>query len=78
MIGLYPFQAPRPPEPGFALHGRMVPDAELATVDPEDWPLSRYRPRADELAGSATAMAKGLLLTWAIARIGREPDPASD
>ena len=80
VIGLYPFQAPRPPEPGFALHGRMVPDAELATVDPEDWPLSRYRPRADELAGSATAMATGLLLTWAIARIGRdpEPDPASD
>lgn len=73
VIGLYPFQAPVPPEPGFSYRGAVVPTAELASVPIEDWPLARYAPSAGEAAGAGAAFAGGLLLTLAIARLGRDP-----
>ena len=70
VVGLYPFQAPMPPEPGFALQGRVVPEAELADVPEEDWPLQRFTPGARDIAGSAAALVSGLALTLAISRLG--------
>jgi putative membrane protein len=71
VIGLYPFQEAVPPEYGFELHGRVVAEAELSAIPEEDWPFEAYRPSPAELAGAGTALAGGLLLTLAIARIGR-------
>ncbi len=76
IIGLYPFQEPVPPERGFVLDGQPVPEAELANVPKEDWPLERYAPDASELAESGAALASGLALTWLVARLGRDEDPA--
>ena len=56
-----PFQAPQPPAAGFALHGRVVPDAELAAVDPEDWPLERYRPELLDRRGAIVSYISALI-----------------
>jgi putative membrane protein len=74
VVGLYPFQAPVPPELGFEDHGRPVPEAELANVPGEDWPLERFRPTSGELAASGGTIAIGLLLTFAISRLGSKPE----
>lgn len=73
VVGLYPFQAPVPPEPGFVHRGLVVPEAELANVPVEDWPLERYAPQPADLVGTTAALLGGLALTLAIARIGRDP-----
>ena len=76
VVGLYPFQAPVPPALGFEDHGRLVPEAELADVPEEDWPLERFRPTSGELGASGGTIAIGLLLTYAISRLGsKSEDP---
>jgi len=74
VIGLYPFQHPVPPEAGFEMHGLVVPEAELAEIPEDDWPLERYSPPARELAAPGAAMSGGLLLTLAISRFGRREE----
>ncbi len=74
VIGLYPFQQPVPPEVGFEVRGLVVPEAELAEIPREDWPLERYSPNASELAAPAAAISGGLFLTLAISRFGRRED----
>ena len=82
VVGLYPFQAAVPPELGFEDRGRPVPEAELADVPEEEWPLERFTPTSGELATSGGTIALGLLLTYAISRFGRrsedEPEIQSD
>jgi len=71
VVGLYPFQAPVSPEPGFLYQGKNLSAEELSLVDPEDWPLARFTPSLPE-AGSALALiALGLCGTFAVDRIGR-------
>jgi putative membrane protein len=77
VVGLYPFQAPVPPELGFEDHGRPVPEAELVDVPEEDWPLERFTPTSGELAASGGTIAMGLLLTFAISRFGSKGDDRS-
>jgi putative membrane protein len=72
VVGLYPFQAPVLPELGFENHGRPVPEAELADIPEEDWPLERFTPTPVEFASAAGTIALGLLLTYAISRFGSE------
>ena len=74
VIGLYPFEQSVPPQPGFELHGVRVPEEELESIDREDWPLERYAPTGSQLSASGAALAGGLLLTLAIARIGRDEE----
>lgn len=72
VIGLYPFQEAVPPQFGFTDHGRIVPESELANVPREDWPLEGYSPTTREVGSAGAALAGGLLLTLAVARLGRE------
>jgi putative membrane protein len=74
VVGLYPFQAPVPPALGFEDHGRPVPEAELADVPEEDWPLERFSPTSGEVVASGGTIAIGLLLTFAISRLGSKPE----
>ncbi len=71
VVGLYPFQEPVPPQPGFEIHGQPVPIEELEGVAAQDWPLERFAPTSGQAARSAAAVALGLLITVAITRIGR-------
>lgn len=77
VVGLYPFQAPVEPTPGFEVHGQVVPVEELSAVPVEDWPLERFVPDARQLAASALAVGLGLCLTMAIARVGKTPEAES-
>jgi putative membrane protein len=70
LVGLYPFQQPTPPEPGFMHRGVVLSAAELSEVDPDDWPLDRFAPSAAQVATAAAAIALGLAATVAISRIG--------
>jgi putative membrane protein len=70
VVGLYPFQAPVPPEPGFMSHGRVLEAHELAEVEIDDWPLARFSPTVGEVGASAGLILLGLGATLAIARLG--------
>ncbi|MHA7837697.1 MAG: DUF368 domain-containing protein [bacterium] len=72
VVGLYPFQEPIPPGPGFVHRGVPVADDALAAVPAEDWPLARFVPTAPQVASALGAGLAGLLLTFAIARLGEE------
>jgi putative membrane protein len=72
VVGLYPFQEPVPPEPGFAHRGVPVAPEALAEVPIEDWPLVRFTPSAGELATACGVGLAGLVLTLAISRFGEE------
>ncbi len=73
VVGLYPFQEPVPPQPGFEIHGQPVAIEELEGVAVEDWPLERFAPTSGQAATSAAVVTLGLLITVAITRIGRSP-----
>lgn len=77
VVGLYPFQAPIPPELGFMDHGRVLERHELAEVDPKDWPLARFAPGPGQVAGSAALIALGLGVTIAISRLGGDDEADS-
>jgi putative membrane protein len=74
VVGLYPFQAPSPPEPGFMHHGRVLEARELADVDPKDWPLARFDPTPGQVAASLGLIALGFGATLGVARIGAGED----
>lgn len=71
VVGLYPFQAPVPPEAGFLYHGEILTGADLGRVDPEDWPLARFAPSAGQGLGAVALILLGLAATLAVDRIGR-------
>ncbi len=76
VVGLYPFRQPTPPQPGFAIRGRVLSAAERAELPPEDWPLVPFTPDLTDLVGAGCAFAVGLALTLAIARLGRTSSDA--
>jgi len=77
VVGLYPFQAPMAPEPGFMHHGRVLEAHELAAVEREDWPLARFSPTAGQVGGSLGLIVVGLGATLAIARLGGDDESES-
>ena len=78
VVGLYPFQAPVAPQPGFALDGRVLEHDELAALSPEDWPLERFTPTPGDALVCAGSLAFGLVLTFGISRFGAREEPAAD
>ena len=79
VVGLYPFQAPVSPEPGFVYQGKNLSSDELSLVDPEDWPLARFTPSATQTGSALALIALGLCSTLAVDRIGRSsPSKKSD
>jgi putative membrane protein len=76
VVGLYPFQAPVAPGPGFALDGRVLEAHERAALPAEDWPLERFEPGPGDLLGCAASLVLGLVLTFGISRWGAREAPA--
>jgi putative membrane protein len=70
VVGLWPFQEGRPPELGQRLDGRVVTEALLAELDPEDYPLVRFAPSAGQLGASLLLIGAGLGATLLIGRLG--------
>lgn len=70
VVGLYPFQEPVAPTLGFEYHGLPVSAQDLANLPEKDWPLQRFTPSGADLGQSAGTIVLGLLLTFAISRLG--------
>jgi len=74
VVGLWPFQQARPPEPGDVIKGRVVSAANAADFDAEDGPVGVFDPTAGQLAGSIGLIGLGFAATILIGRIGRDAE----
>lgn len=72
VIGLWPFQAPVPPEIGSVVKAEVVTVENLASIDVEDWPTRRFDPSIGQVFGALGLIVLGAAVTTGIARLGRE------
>ena len=70
VVGLYPFQQPTQPDPGFIHRGQVLDASAVAELEEKHWPLQRFDPTAGQAAGSLGLILLGLGATWLIDRIG--------
>jgi putative membrane protein len=77
VVGLWPFQEPKPPVPGETLKGRIVTEENAADFDRDDWQLVSFDPSHREVATAAAIIAAGFGATLLIGRLGRM-DPAGE
>ena len=80
VVGLWPFQEGVAPQAGEVFEGKVLTAEQAAEIEPEDWPLQRFRPDASQTAGSLLLIALGLAATLSIDRLGRltaEEEPAT-
>jgi putative membrane protein len=71
VVGLWPFQAPRPPVPGETLKGQIVTEENAADFERDDWQLVSFEPSNREIATSIGLIAAGFGATLLIGRLGR-------
>ena len=77
VVGLWPFQAPRPPIPGEIIEGRIVSDENAADFERDDWQLVSFEPNGREMATAVGLIAAGFGATLLIGRLGRS-DPTGE
>jgi len=70
VVGLYPFRAPTPPEPGFVHRGVALSAEDVATLDARHWPLARFDPGPGQVAGALALLLAGVGATLAVDRLG--------
>jgi putative membrane protein len=70
VVGLYPFQAPVPPEPGHVHRGATLSAEAIEALDEKYWPLERYTPAGGEAATALALILAGLASTLLVDRIG--------
>lgn len=72
VVGLWPFQEGVAPEVGSTFKGRVVTEAMLAEIEPEDYPNALFSPTPLQVGGSLGLIALGFLTTVLVGRIGGE------
>jgi putative membrane protein len=77
VVGLWPFQAPRPPVPGETLKGQIVTEENAADFERDNWQLVSFEPSNREIATSIGLVAAGFGATLLIGRLGRS-DPIGE
>ncbi len=75
VVGLWPFQEGRPPEPGELVKGQVVTIESAASFDVDDWPVTRFDPSSGQLATALGLIGAGLAATALIGRLGGD-EPA--
>jgi len=75
VVGLWPFQEGRPPEPGELVKGQVVTAESAASFDVDDWPVTRFDPSSGQLATALGLIGAGLAATALIGRLGGD-EPA--
>jgi putative membrane protein len=70
VVGLWPFQEGRPPQPGELLKGQVVTAESAASFDVDDWPVIRFDPSGGQLAAALALIGAGLAATALIGRLG--------
>ena len=74
VVGLFPFQEGRPPEPGDVVKGAVVTTETAATIEVDDWPVIRFEPTGGQLGGSLAIIAAGFGATVLLGRLGSTDD----
>jgi hypothetical protein len=59
------------PEVGEVFEGTVLTQENLAEIDPEEWPMQRFRPDGSQIGGALLLIGLGLAATLAIDRLGR-------
>jgi putative membrane protein len=77
VVGLWPFQAPRPPVPGETLKGQIVTEENVADFERDDWQLVSFEPSNREMATTVGLIAVGFGATLLIGQLGRS-DPTGE
>jgi putative membrane protein len=75
VIGLWPFEAPVPPQPADVVEDRVVTIETPAEIAIEDWALVRFDPSAGQAAAALALVGLGISATTLVARIGGGDDP---
>jgi hypothetical protein len=70
VIGLWPFQRGRLPEPGETIKGVIITAENVAAVEAEDYPLETFPPRAAHASGAVALIVIGFGITHFVAWIG--------
>lgn len=73
-VGLWPFQEGVPPKIGDRVKGKIVTQADLADIEPEDWKTRRYRPTGTQIAISLMLIGLGFGTTVGISLIGSKEE----
>ena len=77
VVGLWPFQEGRPPQPGDVLKGRAVTAENAASFGVDDWPVVRFEPTGGQLGGSLALVLAGFGATVLIGRLGGNDEEAA-
>ncbi len=72
VLGLWPFQAGRPPELGEVVKGQAMTAELLAELDPDDYPTSFFTPTPIQIGASIALVAAGFGATRLIDRFGEQ------
>lgn len=71
VIGLWPFQQGIRPEIGDTVKGQNMTVELISKLEPEDYPIEYFRPRATRIGSATLLLLIGFGITSAISRIGR-------
>ena len=74
VVGLWPFEAPVPPEVGDLIEGEVVTAETVDEIDIEDWNLVPFDPSAGQAAGALALVGLGIGATAGVARLGGSDD----
>lgn len=72
VVGLWPFQEGVAPEVGSTFKGRVVTEAVLAELEPEDYPNALFTPTPLQVGGALSLIVMGFLTTVLVGRLGGE------
>ena len=72
VVGIYPFQTAFEPKPGDVVKGQVVTPQDLTEgrIDQEDWPVTYFQPRPDQIGWSLLLIGLGLVTTMGVAKLG--------
>lgn len=74
VVGLWPFQQGVAPAVGDVVKGRVLTTELIAELDPEDYPVEHFTPTGGQVAGSLGLLTGGLVITGAVAWLGRKKE----
>ncbi len=70
VVGLWPFQRGLEPAVGDMMNGIALTAADIAALDPEDWPVEFFSPVLGQVGGAVGLILVGFMLTVLIDHVG--------
>ncbi len=71
VIGLWPFQQGIRPGIGDMVKGQTMTAELISELEPEDYPIEYFHPRAAQMGGAVLLLLAGFGITSAVSRLGR-------